>query len=184
MRQLAIIAIAAVVVSALLTGPSLSQTKPDPATPKTKVADGTIVDEFGRPEKTRSELEFGDYLTVIALGLALLIGAGVIALANRWLRKSREEEISANDQLSEFRRLKAEGKLSDEEFQRIRGVLGPKIRSEVGLGTKEQAAPSPPKSEPTGEPQSDLVDESNDTIADSDNDGSQTTQDEDASPTG
>lgn len=86
-------------------------------------------------QPVRKELELSDYLYLAAFAGVLLLGAVGIAVASRWFRATRESEVSASDQLSEFRRLNEQGELSDEEFQKIKNLLKDKIRSEVGFAT-------------------------------------------------
>lgn len=79
-------------------------------------------------------------LPLIGLIAVILLGAAAFALANRWFKSTQERDATAVDQLSEFRRLKQEGELSDEEFRKIKSLLSDKVRSEAGLSAK----PAPP----------------------------------------
>jgi hypothetical protein len=59
---------------------------------------------------------------------ALLIGAGIIAIASRWRRAPRSGAASASEQLTEFRLLYEKGEMSREEFTRVRARLSEEIR--------------------------------------------------------
>ena len=79
------------------------------------------------------------------LGLvgALLIGALVIAMTERWRKKSGLEGLSAGDQLTHFRKLYDQGTISQEEFERIRSQLVPDLRKEMKVQPESQPGPSP-----------------------------------------
>jgi len=91
----------------------------------------------------------------LALVAALLIGAAVIAWADRWRKKADRGLTSPGEQLAAFRLSYERGELSQEEYERIRARLAPKIR-ESGPGLKgptpkppaPAAEPGPPNSEP------------------------------------
>ncbi|HVS34233.1 MAG TPA: SHOCT domain-containing protein [Gemmataceae bacterium] len=80
------------------------------------------------------------------LAVALLAAALVIALVRRWARKG-ESSPSASDQLSQYRALYQRGEISQEEFDRLRAVLG----GELTAGAK-LAPPRPPVPKPTNAP--------------------------------
>ena len=71
------------------------------------------------------------------LAVALLAAALVIELVRRWLRKG-EQTLSASDQLAHYRTLYKRGEISQEEFDRLRAVLGGELRP----GAKACAAPA------------------------------------------
>jgi hypothetical protein len=81
-----------------------------------------------------------------ALAVALLVAALVIALVRRWLRKG-DSSSSASDQLSQYRELYRRGEISQEEFDRLRAVLG----GELAPGVKP-APPRPPAPKPMDGP--------------------------------
>jgi hypothetical protein len=69
---------------------------------------------------------------------ALLVGAVVIALFQRW-RRREDKRLSPDAQLAQFQSLYEAGMLDREEFERLSGVLGGKAR---------QAAPDRPPARP------------------------------------
>ena len=97
-------------------------------------------------------------LLVPALSLAgaLLLGALIIALLNRWRRRAGVERLTPGEQLSQFRSLYEQGAISREEFERLRALLGEQLYQSVvgparppGKGAKaggppEAAGPPPP----------------------------------------
>lgn len=84
-------------------------------------------------------------VTSLCLAAALLLGAVVIALIHRWRqRNSLREDLSPSAQLAQFRSLYEKGALSQEEFERLRNLLGTRLREDLGV-----PAPTP---EPTHEP--------------------------------
>jgi hypothetical protein len=98
----------------------------------------------------------------IALVAAILLGALVIFLVDRWRKRSQTDQFSAGNQLSRFRLLYEQGELSREEYDRIRGKLGARLRQELDVPARPaETAPStqpPPESPPdtsaTGSPPS------------------------------
>ena len=91
--------------------------------------------------------------TGLYLGGALLLGAAVLALLNRWRRRSAEGHLGPAEQLAQFRSLYEQGLLSQEEFERLRRLLGGEIRREMGLSpaapqTGIIQAPPPANGEP------------------------------------
>ncbi len=80
----------------------------------------------------------------LLLVVILLAGAALIALASRWRRRRGEDRLSPSDQLAQFRSLYEKGEISQEEFQRLRSLLGGKIRA------GQDGAPSRPET-PAGD---------------------------------
>jgi hypothetical protein len=95
----------------------------------------------------------------IATGLlagALLIGAIVLAVFERWRKRKANETFTAHDQLASFRLLYERGELSQQEFDRIKKQLLVKLKTgdptAVAPNTEPKDSP-PPESPPTpGEP--------------------------------
>ena len=63
-----------------------------------------------------------------ALAIALLVFALAIELLRRYFRSDRNDRLSASDQLAQYRTLYEQGALSEEEFNRLRAILGDEIR--------------------------------------------------------
>jgi hypothetical protein len=79
------------------------------------------------------------FWTSLALVGALLLGALIIALVDRWRKRPVQNTSPAGEQLSHFRSLYDRGEISREEFERIRALLGGRLR--------EQLQVPPPKAE-------------------------------------
>jgi uncharacterized membrane protein len=75
-------------------------------------------------------------LCIVAI---LLLGAFVIACVNRWRRNSDTNGLSPSDQLTQYRSLYEEGEISQEEFERLRALLGRRIRSELDVPAARSA---------------------------------------------
>ncbi len=96
------------------------------------------------------------WATVILVA-AILAGALLIVLIDRWRRRTADEDNAptANDQLAEFRAMYERGAMSQEEFDRIRGLLGGKLREELDVPAAPPPAPGangPPSAAPPGPP--------------------------------
>lgn len=74
----------------------------------------------------------------------LLVGALVIAAVAHWRKNIRDQRISPSQQLAHFRKLREEGKISPEEFEALRLVLGGRIRKSLDNTPKLNADSSEP----------------------------------------
>ncbi len=98
-------------------------------------------------------------LSSLAFVAALLAGAMVIYLTDRWRRRPGPNgECDANEQMSTFRELYERGELTQEEFDRIRNKLTGRLRQEVEQAEKSaeptQSEGPPPNVQPPGPPSS------------------------------
>src|SRR5262249_34882370 len=80
----------------------------------------------------------------------LLVGALIIWWVDRWRKRSQEGLDSSGDQLAQFRELYEQGNLSAEEFERIRGLLGKRLRQELEMPPSE--TPEKDSQQPGGPP--------------------------------
>jgi hypothetical protein len=71
---------------------------------------------------------------------ALLLGALVIALVRHWRREPDPERLTPNDELARYRSLYQQGAISQEEFERLRMLLG----SELSKSLASPPRPAPP----------------------------------------
>ena len=92
---------------------------------------------------------------------ALLLGALVIALVDRWRKRQTNVVAETRDQLALYRALYERGELSKEEFERIRDELTKPLRPPAKPRPPAAAAPpapeagdSPPASDSGSEPAS------------------------------
>ena len=93
-------------------------------------------------------------LLVVSLAMvaALLLGALLILLADRWRRRPAGSETpTANTELAHFRSLYEQGLLSPEEFERIRHKLGGRLRQEMDVPSPPETSPRPPGPPASGE---------------------------------
>lgn len=94
----------------------------------------------------------------LALVAALLVGAVIVALFRRWQRSSVGLSPGPSDQLAHFRTLYEQGAISEEEYRRLRAVLGGELRRSADLPAPpsagdrpaEPACPEPPPSSEQG----------------------------------
>ncbi|MCS7270393.1 MAG: SHOCT domain-containing protein [Gemmataceae bacterium] len=89
----------------------------------------------------------------VALSLALLGGALIIWLADRW-RKRLVQNRSAAEELSEYRQLLERGEITEEEYERLRARVSQRLRMELQLpaGSAAPAATAPPAASATEPP--------------------------------
>lgn len=84
----------------------------------------------------------------LCLAAALLVGALVIALVNRWRRRSdAKDDLSPSAQLAHFRSLYEAGTISQDEFNRLRTLLSGQMRETLGV---HAPAPETPAKAPPG----------------------------------
>jgi hypothetical protein len=73
-------------------------------------------------------------LTMLALVVTLLAAALIVAAFRRWRsRDGRPMGPTADEQLAQFRTLYEQGEMSEEEFRKVRAVLGGQIRKQLNL---------------------------------------------------
>jgi hypothetical protein len=81
------------------------------------------------------------------LGGTLLAAAVVLVLLQRWRRRPADDRLGAAEQLAQFRSLYDQGLLSQDEFARLRSLLGGEIRREMGVPSAvPQAGQAVPRS--------------------------------------
>jgi hypothetical protein len=77
--------------------------------------------------------------TLQMLGYTLLFVGAILFLAlvvywvDRWRKRPVDPGLSAGDQLTHFRELYERGAITPEEFARIKGLLGDKLRQELNV---------------------------------------------------
>ena len=81
----------------------------------------------------------------LGLVVALVLGAVIIGMVERWRKRPADAGLTPNDQLSHFRRLYDEGTITREEFEQIRTQLADKIRDQLKI---KPAAPEQPPAPP------------------------------------
>jgi hypothetical protein len=73
---------------------------------------------------------------LIVPGVVTLAALGGCFLAWWWLRREKDEPlVTSTDLLSEFRKMREEGTITQAEFDRVRAKLGNQIRQEQGQPT-------------------------------------------------
>jgi Short C-terminal domain len=88
--------------------------------------------------------------TSLILVAALLVAAVVVAWVNRWRRqRDAQEDLSPNVQLAQFRALYEKGTISQEEFERLRALLGVRMRETLGVPAQNKAEQPQNESGPT-----------------------------------
>ena len=71
-----------------------------------------------------------------ALIATLLLGAVIFAWLDRWRKRADRDTYSPADELTAFRQSYERGELSQQEYERIRARLAPKVRQQVNLPPK------------------------------------------------
>jgi hypothetical protein len=78
-----------------------------------------------------------------ALIATLLLGALVFAWLDRWRKRPERDILTPTDQLTAFRASYDRGEISQEEYERIRAKLAPKVRAQVNLPPLPAKTPEP-----------------------------------------
>jgi len=81
------------------------------------------------------------WLTIALMTGVLLLGAVALVLVDRWRKSYAQSRPLSGDQLSHFQVLYEQGELSREEFDRVRTLLGKRLRQDL------EAPPSSPAAE-------------------------------------
>ncbi|NBW87552.1 MAG: hypothetical protein EBR23_12205 [Planctomycetia bacterium] len=85
-------------------------------------------------------------VTTVLLALALAVGAGaIVMIRTRWLRQA-DDRGDWERTLIDYKNLRDEGVLSEEEFRKIRTLVEPRMRS----GTPELRGRQQPPPDPRG----------------------------------
>jgi hypothetical protein len=79
-----------------------------------------------------------------ALIATLLLGALIFAWLDRWRKRADRDTLTPVDQLTAFRQSYDRGEMSQEEYERIRANLAPKVRQQVNLPPKPAKVSAPP----------------------------------------
>jgi hypothetical protein len=86
--------------------------------------------------------------TSLCLVAALLVAAVIVAWVNRWRRqRDAQEDLSPNAQLAQFRSLYERGAISQEEFERLRALLGARMRESLGVPAQDKVEQARSESE-------------------------------------
>jgi len=91
----------------------------------------------------------------LAFVAALLFGAVLIAVFRRWQREDDSLSPAASDEMAHYRALYERGEISEEEYKRLRNVLGGHLRRSLNLPStqpkeisKENATPPAAQNRP------------------------------------
>jgi hypothetical protein len=85
-------------------------------------------------------------LPLVAL---LLVAAWVIARVRRWREEDDRATLSPGDELTRYRELYEQGELEEEEYQRIRALLGQRLKHQLNLPPEQPGEPSKPQGDDT-----------------------------------
>ena len=91
---------------------------------------------------------------------SLLVAALIIAIVRRWWRVQQDRPPNPSDEMAHYRRLYEQGTISEEEYKRLRGLLGGELRRSVhpvrspspAAPKADQTSPAPPPSPAPEEP--------------------------------
>jgi len=84
-----------------------------------------------------------NFLPLLYLAAALVVGAVVIVLVGRWRKGEARLTPTASDELAQYRALYERGAISEEEYRKLRSILGGELRKGLDLAPRP-LAPSPP----------------------------------------
>jgi hypothetical protein len=98
-----------------------------------------MIGAAGQQELIGAAFEWQHLWPVLALIGALLLGSVVIAAVRRWQLRPDTPYLEASEQLAQYRQLREQGVISEEEFKRLRAVLGGELRRAVDLPVRPPA---------------------------------------------
>jgi hypothetical protein len=102
----------------------------------------TFIAEVPEPRKTG--WEFPIFWNSLPLIGALLAGALVIYLVDRWRRRTALRRLDPSDQLASFRRAHERGEMSADEFEKVRALLAGQLRQDLQVPPRTSSAPLAP----------------------------------------
>lgn len=94
-----------------------------------------------------AEVDWTTRFWVLGLIGVLLLGALVVALVDQWRKRQKRLGPTADEELAQFRAMYERGEISKEEFQRLRSVLGGRIRAQLGAVKHPELEPPPASQE-------------------------------------
>src|SRR5262245_25683325 len=98
------------------------------------------------------------FLPLLYLVAAIIVGAVVLVLISKWRRSNAPLGPSASDQLAQYRTLYEQGAISQEEYRKLRSLLGSELRKDLNLAPPAAPPPAPdariqsPQDEPPSTP--------------------------------
>lgn len=84
---------------------------------------------------------------LILVGL-LLVGAVVLSAVARWRKGQKPLSPSADQELAQYREMYERGEITRSEYQRLKGVLGTRIRARLGQVPHPEVTPAPRQEPP------------------------------------
>jgi hypothetical protein len=97
------------------------------------------------PVRTPSLLDPQLLWAIAALVATLLVGALIFAWLDRWRKRGDRDTLTPADQLTTFRQSYDRGEMSQEEYERIKAKLAPKVRQQYNVAPKrESGTPTSP----------------------------------------
>jgi hypothetical protein len=94
---------------------------------------------------------FKTYFPLVVLAILLLVGIRVLARLMEEAEEEDDDPETPEDMLAEFEQAHAAGELNDEEYQRVRALLG---QSRESPASRPRPVPKPPLPEIILEPES------------------------------
>jgi len=91
------------------------------------------------------------FLPLIYLATVVIAGLVALVLVSRWWRAAAPPRLSASDELAQYRALYEKGAISEEEFRKLRALLGGEIRKNLALPAPEDRG-QPPGEQPPSTP--------------------------------
>jgi hypothetical protein len=90
-------------------------------------------------------MDFRLLWATLALVGALLIGAILVGLVDRWRKRADLDRVNSKNQLAHFRTLYEQGELSLEEFERVQKLLTGRIVKALTASTQpvQEVPPAP-----------------------------------------
>jgi hypothetical protein len=83
---------------------------------------------------------------------ALLVGAGILFFVDRWRKRPDHSKPSGEEELTHYRTLYEQGELSREEYDRLKALLGGRLRKELNLPPLADAPIDKPAEDKPPEP--------------------------------
>lgn len=91
-----------------------------------------------------------NFLPLLWMAAALIVGAVIIVLVGRWRKRSANLGPSASDELAQYRALYEQGAISEEEYKKLRSLLGGEIRKNFALSPRPATLASAAQPAPSG----------------------------------
>jgi hypothetical protein len=88
------------------------------------------------------------WITVGLLALILVVGAVVVAMVDRWRKRTPAFDKASVEEVTNFREMFESGEITHAEYEKIRSKMATRVKTTVGVKPGDPPAPPGPADAP------------------------------------